>query len=364
MTRAWGVRQGKYSSAGLVVAGDNNLLLLHGQRHVLQGRVVVLKDAGVETVLFGVTRTGLAIAQGRGRSGKQTHVVLEDTNDTVLAGGRGCARAASAGWRPGADEQSGGQWRWWCARESSWSEGRVPWQSRSAGVESSLCREEGAVCGHRVSAWCSCSAAKLHGMVRMRVRVRGMPAPGVSCQGKPFGVRPSQLQLQLVAVATWAIYLWKALVEGVFWDTARPAKQSASCARSKSSSAPLRHGRLHHAGWRCCCCCCCCLIPSRPSARPRPPSLFPCPILSYPILSHPISLPYHRYHCHLLHHLPASHGTCRPATHDALDAPPITPLHDTVLSSTITCHVEYDHLAAYNTRPAPGPRPPKAVHQH
>lgn len=59
----------RYSSAGLVVAGDNNLLLLHGQRDVFEGGIAVLYDAGVETVLVGVIRAGLAIAQRRDRSG-------------------------------------------------------------------------------------------------------------------------------------------------------------------------------------------------------------------------------------------------------------------------------------------------------
>jgi hypothetical protein len=56
-------REGEYSSAGLVVAGDDNVLLLHGQRHGFEGRVVVFKDTGVEAVLWRWSGAGLVIAQ-------------------------------------------------------------------------------------------------------------------------------------------------------------------------------------------------------------------------------------------------------------------------------------------------------------
>lgn len=40
-----------YSSAGLVVACDHDLFLLHSQRQSFQGRSFILDDGGVEAVL-------------------------------------------------------------------------------------------------------------------------------------------------------------------------------------------------------------------------------------------------------------------------------------------------------------------------
>lgn len=40
-----------YASAGFVVAGDYNLLLLHSERLRAQNRIFVLKHRGVEAVL-------------------------------------------------------------------------------------------------------------------------------------------------------------------------------------------------------------------------------------------------------------------------------------------------------------------------
>lgn len=60
----WRRRIETYSGAGLVIAGDEDLLLLHGQRDRFQGRVFVFKDACVEAVLWRRRiRTGLVIAQ-------------------------------------------------------------------------------------------------------------------------------------------------------------------------------------------------------------------------------------------------------------------------------------------------------------
>jgi hypothetical protein len=41
-----------YSAAGLVVAGHDYLLLLHGQGQRAEARRLVLEDAGVEAVLL------------------------------------------------------------------------------------------------------------------------------------------------------------------------------------------------------------------------------------------------------------------------------------------------------------------------
>lgn len=59
----WRRRIETYSGAGLVIAGDEDLLLLHGQRDRFQGRVFVFKDACVEAVLWRRIQAGLVIAQ-------------------------------------------------------------------------------------------------------------------------------------------------------------------------------------------------------------------------------------------------------------------------------------------------------------
>ena len=42
-----------YPSTSLVIAGHDNLLLLHGKWERLEVRLLTLKDAGVEAVLIG-----------------------------------------------------------------------------------------------------------------------------------------------------------------------------------------------------------------------------------------------------------------------------------------------------------------------
>jgi hypothetical protein len=47
------VRGRRYPAASLVVAGDDNVLLLDSEGQVLEVGVVVLKDGGIEAVLGG-----------------------------------------------------------------------------------------------------------------------------------------------------------------------------------------------------------------------------------------------------------------------------------------------------------------------
>ena len=86
MTSAWGVGQGSYSSAGLVIAGDDYLLLLHCQGDRLERRVLVLKDAGVEAVLWSRAEFALLIAQARSHMATSTYIVLHDTRHGISTG--------------------------------------------------------------------------------------------------------------------------------------------------------------------------------------------------------------------------------------------------------------------------------------
>ena len=67
------------SSAGLVVACDDNLFLLHGQWQAAQRGVLMFKDAGVEAVLCGSKRALLDCASV-GRTW-YTYVVLGGIRD-------------------------------------------------------------------------------------------------------------------------------------------------------------------------------------------------------------------------------------------------------------------------------------------
>ena len=74
MTSAWGKGQGSYSSSGLVIAGDDDLLLLDCQWDRFQSRVLVLKDAGVEAVLWSGAEFALGIAQAQSHMGLSKYV--------------------------------------------------------------------------------------------------------------------------------------------------------------------------------------------------------------------------------------------------------------------------------------------------
>ncbi|KAF7570261.1 DNA/RNA polymerase [Pyrenophora tritici-repentis] len=69
MTTAWGKVQGSYSSSGLVIAGDDYLLLLDCQWDCLERWILVLKDAGVEAVLWSGAEFALLIAQAQSHMG-------------------------------------------------------------------------------------------------------------------------------------------------------------------------------------------------------------------------------------------------------------------------------------------------------
>jgi len=86
MTTAWGVGQGSYSSSGLVIAGDDYLLLLHCQGDALERRILVLKDAGVEAILWSRAELALVIAQAWSHMGCSAYIILHDTRHGISIG--------------------------------------------------------------------------------------------------------------------------------------------------------------------------------------------------------------------------------------------------------------------------------------
>jgi hypothetical protein len=139
-------------------------------------------------------------------------------------------------------------------------------------------------------------------------------------------------------------YLWTPLVAMAMCILGRCSQCSQSSAPSQALRVPAPRPA---AGWwqtrRG-------LIPSPPHPRPAPALVF----FSFSFCS-VLSVCVCLCVCYII---------CLSAcTHDALDPPPLTPLHERALPAII-CHVHHGRLAAYNTPAAPGPRTSQAVHQH